>query len=126
MTRATLILRAYIELIAHDLFMFRHNFESLHQRIRNFPVRHVGSNTSTREDVTLALNVACCFYLKRVLCLQRSAVFVRMLRAKGITASMVIGAQKVPFMAHAWVEVGGDIINDRQASRERFLVLEVC
>jgi hypothetical protein len=126
MTRATLILRAYIELIAHDLFMFRHNFESLHQRIRNFPVRHVGSNTSTREDVTLALNVACCFYPKRVLCLQRSAVFVRMLRAKGITASMVIGAQKVPFMAHAWVEVGGDIINDRQASRERFLVLEVC
>jgi len=73
MTRATLILRAYIELIAHDLFMSQHNFESLHQRIRNFPVRHVGSNTSTREDVTLALNVACCFYPKRVLCLQRSA-----------------------------------------------------
>ena len=126
MTRNALVLRAYMGLIAHDLFMFRHGFAGLHQHIRNFPVRLAGGNTTNTEAVTLALNVACCFYPRRVLCLQRSAVLVRMLRANGIGASMVIGAQKMPFMAHAWVEVGGQIINDRLASRDRFLVLEVC
>jgi hypothetical protein len=39
---------------------------------------------------------------------------------------MIIGAQKLPFKAHAWVEIDGAIIGDRLASRERFLVLEVC
>jgi hypothetical protein len=39
---------------------------------------------------------------------------------------MIIGAQKLPFKAHAWVEVDGEIINDRLASREKFLILEVC
>jgi hypothetical protein len=39
---------------------------------------------------------------------------------------MIIGAQKLPFRAHAWVEVDGHILNDRLASREKFLVMEVC
>jgi hypothetical protein len=39
---------------------------------------------------------------------------------------MVIGVQTMPFKAHAWVEVGGQIVNDRLASREKYLVLEVC
>jgi hypothetical protein len=49
-----------------------------------------------------------------------------MLRRNGIPAHMVIGAQKLPFKAHAWVEVEGHILNDRLASREKFLVLEEC
>ena len=78
------------------------------------------------EAVTFALNVACCFYPKRALCLQRSAVLVRLLRSNGVPAQVIIGAQKLPFKAHAWVEIDGQIINDRLASRESFLVLEVC
>jgi hypothetical protein len=38
----------------------------------------------------------------------------------------VIGAQKLPFKAHAWVELDGVIIDDRLASREKFFILEEC
>jgi hypothetical protein len=61
-----------------------------------------------------------------VLCLERSSVLVKMLRRRGLPAHMVIGAQKLPFKAHAWVELDGAIINDRLVSREKFHVLEVC
>jgi hypothetical protein len=126
MTRTPLILRAYISLIAHDIFMSRHDFASLHRRVRNFPLRQGTSAPNATEGITFALDVACCLYPKQALCLQRSAVLVKLLRDKGVSAHMVIGVQKMPFKAHAWVEVGGHIINDRLALRETFLVLEVC
>jgi hypothetical protein len=126
MTKFALILRAYFGLIAHNFFMSRHDFASLNRRVREFPLRQGAGGTSATETVSVALDVACCFYPRRVLCLQRSAVLVKMLRRHGIPAHMVIGAQKLPFKAHAWVEVDGRIVNDRLASREKFCVLEIC
>jgi len=126
MTRITLVLQAYIGLIAHDVFMSRHDFASLHRRVKDFPLRVVPTGTSPTQAVCSAFDIACCFYPRQALCLQRSSVLVRMLRLNGIEAQMLIGAQKLPFKAHAWVEVDGHIINDRLASRENFLVLEVC
>ena len=126
MARLTLMLQACFALIAHDVFMSRHDFASLHRRVRQCPLRLAPRNAIAPEELSLALDVACCFYPRRVLCLQRSAVLVRMLRANGIPAQMVIGVQTMPFKAHAWVEVGGQIVNDRLASREKYLVLEVC
>jgi hypothetical protein len=38
----------------------------------------------------------------------------------------VIGARKLPFGAHAWVEVGGEIINNHPIVQEQFAVLERC
>ena|ERR1700733_7489875 len=126
MTRIFFTLRAYIGLISHDFFMSRHDFASLHQRVKGFPLLQVAADAKATDVLSFALDAACCFYPKQALCLQRSAVLVKMLRANGIPAHMVIGAQKLPFKAHAWVEVDGNIINDRLASREKFLVLEVC
>ena len=125
MTKMTRILHAYAELIKHDLFMARHDFAALALRVRDFPLQHKADQPTEAEHIAFALDVACCFYPKQTLCLQRSAVLVKLLRHNGIPAQMVIGAQKLPFKAHAWVEVHGQIINDRLASRERFLVLEV-
>ncbi len=126
MTRIAFILQAYIGLIAHDLFLLRHDFASLYRRVKGFPLRRVAANANAKDAAARALGVACCFYPKKALCLQRSAVLVKMLRANGVPAHLVIGAQKLPFKAHAWVEVDGHIINDRLALREKFFVLEVC
>jgi hypothetical protein len=126
MTRFARFVRAYTDLIAYDLFLARHDFASLHRRIGAIPLRRVVPDLNTTEAIATALDVACCFYPKRVMCLQRSATLVRMLRRNGIPASMVIGAQKLPFKAHAWVEVDGQILNDNLASQEKFLILEVC
>jgi hypothetical protein len=121
-----IILDAYVGLIAHDFFMYRHDLAALHCQIKNFPLSRTRESAAATELASRALDVACAFYPKRALCLQRSAVLVKMLRRRGLPAKMVIGAQKLPFKAHAWVEVEGEIINDRLASREKFLVLEVC
>lgn len=126
MNKLSFVVRAYLALAVHDLFMSCHGFASLHRRVKSFPLRPAKSEVDMVETLTAALDVACCFYPKQALCLQRSAVLVRMLRQNGVPAQMIIGVQKLPFKAHAWVEVNGQIINDRLASREKFLVLEVC
>ena len=120
------LLEAYIRLVAHDAFMARHDLAALHGQVKSYPLRLCRPDTAATQSVSNALDLACAFYPKRALCLQRSAVLVKMLRKRGIPARMVNGAQKLPFKAHAWVEVGGEIVNDRLASRENFLVLEVC
>jgi hypothetical protein len=39
---------------------------------------------------------------------------------------MVIGAQQLPFKAHAWVEVDGHVVNDKPYVPEMYAVLERC
>ena len=39
---------------------------------------------------------------------------------------MVIGAQQMPFKAHAWVEVGGSVVNDKPYTPEMYQVLDRC
>ena len=126
MNRLLPVVQAYLGLFAHDIFMMSHDFSSLHRQIRDFPLSNTPRNSVVIESISHALNVACTFYPRRVLCLQRSSVLVKMLRRRGIPAHMVIGAQKLPFKAHAWVEVDKTILDDRMATREKFLVLEVC
>jgi hypothetical protein len=126
MRQLSTILEAYIGIVAHDFFVSRHGLSALHHQIKSFPLSTTSRGVASTELTSHALDIACVFYPKRALCLQRSAVLVKMLRRRGVPARMVIGAQKLPFKAHAWVEVDGEIINDRLASREKFLVLEVC
>jgi hypothetical protein len=38
----------------------------------------------------------------------------------------VIGAQPLPFKAHAWVEIDDRIINDKPYLREIYSVLDCC
>jgi hypothetical protein len=70
-----------------------------------------------------AVVLACCFYWKRVLCLQRSTCATRLLRAYGIRARLVIGYRPRPFFSHAWVEVDGRVVNDSPVYRQRLRIL---
>jgi hypothetical protein len=72
------------------------------------------------------MDLACVFYPKSVLCLQRSAATTLLLRRHGIRAELVIGAQMLPFKSHAWVEVEGTVVNDKPYMREIYQVLERC
>jgi hypothetical protein len=62
--------------------------------------------------VCIAVHRACVWYPKRTLCLQRSAVTTCLLRLYGVPAVMKIGVRPMPFLAHAWVEVEGSVVND--------------
>jgi hypothetical protein len=58
--------------------------------------------------------------------LQRSAATACLLRRYCVEAHMVIGAQQMPFKAHAWVEVGGRVVNDKPYVAEMYSVLDRC
>lgn len=120
-----LIGEAYLRLIGHDVFMCLHDFRALCQRIGKIQLHSSSKDKSCTTGIDSALSIACAFYPKQVLCLQRSAVLVHMLRVRGIDAKLVIGTQTLPFRAHAWVAIEGTVFNDRLASRETFRILEV-
>jgi hypothetical protein len=126
MKKLFLSIEAYARLSLHDLFMSRRDLAALLVTIKDCRVRAGRYSTAQLDQVAESVDLACAFYPKQALCLQRSAVLVKMLRKRGVPAKIIIGAQKLPFRAHAWVEVEGKIVNDRLAAREEFLVMEVC
>jgi hypothetical protein len=46
------------------------------------------------------------------------------LRAFGIPATLVIGARRLPFQAHAWAEVNGRVVNDSDSGVQLYGVLD--
>jgi hypothetical protein len=121
-----LMVRAYLMLIYFDLYLARGNFRALYERVRNSPVGRATRISDATEKVCSAVDVACIWYWKPVLCLQRSAATACLLKSFGVRARMVIGAQQMPFKTHAWVEVDGHIVNDKAYMPEMYAVLDRC
>jgi hypothetical protein len=121
-----LALRAYTKLILFDLYLARGNFEALYAKVRNYPVRKKESGPRAIERICYAVDLATIWYWKQAQCLQRSAAAVCLLRQHGVPAELVIGAQQLPFKAHAWVEVDGRVVNDKPYMQEMYAVLDRC
>jgi hypothetical protein len=120
------VVRAYLSLIRFEVFLSRGHFAALYDAVRRRPCRDGAYDTQSIEQVTSAIDLACIWYWKHVLCLQRSAATVCLLRGRGVPAQLVIGAQHMPFQAHAWVEVEGRVVNDRSYTNEMYAVLDRC
>ena len=123
---AFLMLRAYLTLIRFDLYLARGNFQVLYDRVRGYPIRTVVGAANPIEEVCSAVDMACIWYWKEVLCLQRSAATACLLKRSGVHAQMILGAQQMPFKAHAWVEVDSRVVNDKPYMREMYSVLDKC
>jgi len=121
-----LFLRAYIQLIRADLYLRKGDFAKLRDRVRTFPRAQGAPEPDAIESVCRAIDTACIWYWKEVLCLQRSAATACVLRAAGIPAQMIIGVQLMPFRAHAWVEVNGCVVNDKPYMRDLYMTLDCC
>jgi len=122
-----LILRAYLTLIYFDFALSRRNFLAIYEKVRTYPIqpaRKIGPDAVDR--ICSAVDMACIWYWKEVLCLQRSAATSCLLKSHGISAQLVIGAQQLPFKAHAWVEVDGRVVNDRAYVTEMYAILDRC
>jgi hypothetical protein len=70
------------------------------------------------------MDYACVFYFKKVLCLQRSTATTILLRRHGLSAEMITGAQIFPLKSHAWVEIDGNVVNDKPYMAHIYQVLE--
>ena len=123
---SSLVLEAYWNLIRFDLYVARGTFEQLYARVRSYPIHRGKADPAVIDKVCSAIDMACIWYWKEALCLQRSAATTCLLRRYGVSAQMVIGAQQLPFKAHAWVEVDGRVVNDRPYMPEVYAVLDRC
>jgi hypothetical protein len=121
-----LFLRAYFMLISFELLLVRNSFANLHHLVRSCPVSGKQFSQTAVSRICSAVDVACIWYWKEVLCLQRSAVTTCLLKRAGVPAQMIIGARMLPFRAHAWVEVGGNVVNDKSDVPEIYAVVDRC
>lgn len=121
-----LVLDAYLRLIQFDLYLARGNFQALYKKVREYPVNTATALPEVAERICAAVDLASIWYWKPVLCLQRSAATACLLKRHGVRAQMILGAQQMPFKAHAWVEVDGRVVNDKPYMREIYAVLDHC
>jgi len=121
-----LFVQALVMLFVYDILTTFRSFKTLHSTVKGWKVTE---KLLARDDVNrvcAAVNYACVWYPKRALCLQRCFVTTYLLRKQGVCAQMVLGAQKLPFKAHAWVEVNGRAINERSDVQAIYGVWERC
>ena len=125
MTR--LLLEAYLLLLRLEWEMRLGDLQSLHNIVRRRKVAKARWRSPASLDaLNHAIDLACVFYFKQVLCLQRSAATTLLLRRYGHAAEMVFGVQLVPFKSHAWVEVNAQVVNDKPYVRDIYGELERC
>jgi hypothetical protein len=121
-----LVFKAYVTLIYFDFPLARGNFAALYDKVRKYPLGKRATAPDAVERICSAIDMACIWYWKEALCLQRSAATACLLKKYGVPAQLVIGAQQVPFKAHAWVEVSGRVVNDKAYAPEMYAVLDRC
>jgi hypothetical protein len=121
-----MVLEGWLLLLYFDCVMCFREFRRLHEIVREQKASSTRTTSLTGEQLCHAVDLACVFYFKPVLCLQRSAATAVLMRRYGWHSEMVLGAQMLPFMSHAWVEVDGLVVNDKPYIGEIFQVLERC
>jgi Transglutaminase-like superfamily len=122
-----LVTEGWMILLQLEWIMRVQGLTKMHEIVRRQPVVEARSqDVVPHELVCRAMDFACVLYFKHVLCLQHSSATTVLLRRHGWNAEMVIGAQIVPLASHAWVEIGGVVVNDKPYMAEIYQVLDRC
>ena len=119
-------LAAFFGIGAVNMMLSMWGFRAVHQVVRGWPVNNKSASPETQREVSEAVDKATTWYPSQAMCLQRSAITVCLLRQYGVFAELVIGCRKIPFKAHAWVEVDGQVVNDKRQVQEFYSVLDRC
>jgi len=119
---ARLAAQAGWELLRYDVVYAVRGFRGVYAGCRRILPKD--GDPEWKPAILQAVGAACCFYWKRVLCLERAIVTARLLRRYGFDAEVVIGCRSLPFSGHAWVEIAGDIVNDSPGYQQKLRVLD--
>lgn len=120
------LLESWLLILYCDVLMNLRGFEHVHRAVRSQKVSSKHVESESYAPLCHAMDIACVFYFKRVLCLQRSAATALLLKRFGWPAELVIGAQLLPFESHAWVEIDRCVVNDKPYITEIYQELERC
>ncbi len=121
-----LFVRAYFELLRCEFHLWHGDFAALRNRVYQCAKRRSAAAPGVIEPICHSVDLACIWYWKQVLCLQRSIATAYLLKRAGLPAELVIGVQQTPFKSHAWVELDGRVVNDKPYMREIYAVLDRC
>ena len=113
--RARLLARALWEMLRYDALSQLAGFPAIRRSMGAVCRAAERPTASAVEAAVGAVAFLTSFYWKPLLCLERSVVTARLLRAQGVPAEVVIGCRVRPFFTHAWVEVDGRVVNDSPA-----------
>jgi transglutaminase superfamily protein/coenzyme PQQ synthesis protein D (PqqD) len=115
---------AFIGLLAFDLLLKFRGFESLINKVEQWPTAEPRtSDLELCRRVRAMVDRAQMYYPKKAMCLQHSAVATCLLRRRGVPAVMILAAQEFPPKGHAWVEVDGKVVNDFKAVQRAYRVM---
>jgi hypothetical protein len=115
---------ALLSLTAFDVFLKVAGFNSLVRLVEAYqPAAPRTKDGAIIARINAGVNRAQLYYPKKALCLQRSVVLTVLLRRKGVNAKMVLAARDFPVQGHAWVEVGGQVVNDKPSVQADYSVI---
>jgi hypothetical protein len=117
---------AFLGLATINVLLRVGGFRALHYAVKRWPVNANTASPEAQQEVCKSVDRATNWYPSQAMCLQRSAITACLLRQYGVLAQFVVGCRKIPFKAHAWVEVEGHVINDKKQVQQFYSVLERC
>ena len=126
MKRALLLFRALYEIVRYEVIVSSFGSARILSQLKRQSITARPTNEELEKAICDAVHLATCFYWKPVLCLQRAACTVRLLRRYGIFGRLVIGYRPSPFFSHAWVEVDGRVVYGSAAYQKRLMPLHVA
>jgi hypothetical protein len=110
-----------------DVALREDGLKKVYDAVRGRQTRKVAEERRiSSERLCHAMELACVFYPRTVLCLQRSVAAVFLLRRFGWPAQLVTGCGIATFENHAWAELAGEVLNDRPYMNEMYQVLDRC
>jgi len=116
---------AFVGLLAFDLLLKIGGFQKLIRKVERWPIAEPRtSNPEICRRVRAMVDRAQMYYPKKAMCLQHSAVVTCLLRRRGVAAEMVLAAQTFPPKAHAWSEVDGEVVDDKNSVKSAYRVLK--
>jgi len=125
MKKSWLMCRALYEIARYEVIVSLRGSGRILSQLKRQSIAARPTNQELEKAICDAVHLATCFYWKPVLCLQRAACTVRLLRRHGIFARLVIGYRPSPFFSHAWVEVDGRVVYGSAAYQKRLMPLHV-
>jgi hypothetical protein len=121
------ILKSYRWLVRVDVTLFAGGLKRIYDAVREQPTAHLDvERRIPYEQLCKAMDLACVFYPKTVLCLQRSMATVLLLRSYGWPAQFVTGCAFATLENHAWVEINGCVVNDKPYLHDMYQVIDRC
>ncbi|MCZ2157467.1 MAG: lasso peptide biosynthesis B2 protein [Bryobacterales bacterium] len=101
-------LAALVQLAVFASLRWFSGFAGVRRWVTSCPIRSCRRHPDAITATLLAVDRACAYFPANMQCLGRAAIATRLLRRQGFPARMVVGVQRMPFGAHAWVELDGE------------------